>query len=55
MALALQEGRPHRCSAEMALHVLEVMDRALDAGRTGQRISLTTRCERPAPLAGKLF
>ena len=55
MALALQEGRPHRCSAEMALHVLEVMDRALDAGRTGQRISLTTRCERPAPLTGKLF
>lgn len=55
MALALQEDHPHRCSAEMALHVLEVMDRALDAGRTGQRIPLTTRCERPAPLAGKLF
>jgi predicted dehydrogenase len=55
MALALQENRPHRCSAEMALHVLEIMDRALDAGRTGQSVALTTRCERPAPLTRKLF
>jgi predicted dehydrogenase len=55
MAQALQQGRAHRCSAEMALHVLEIMDRALDAGRSGQPIALTTRCERPAPLDGKLF
>jgi predicted dehydrogenase len=55
MALAIQEDRPHRCSAEMALHVLEVMDRALDAGRTGRSVTLKTRCERPAPLTGKLF
>ncbi|MFM2052521.1 MAG: hypothetical protein RL456_558 [Pseudomonadota bacterium] len=55
MVRALQEDRPHRCSAEMALHVLEVMDRALDAGRTGRAVTLKTRCERPAPLTGKLF
>lgn len=51
MAQALQEQRPHRCSAELALHVLEVMERALDAARTGQTLRLTTTCERPAPLA----
>jgi hypothetical protein len=39
----------------MALHVLEVMDRALDAGRSGNPVTLTTRCDRPAPLTGKLF
>lgn len=50
MAQALQEQRPHRCSAELALHVLEVMERALDAARTGQTLRLTTTCERPAPL-----
>lgn len=50
MAQALQAGRPHRCSAELALHVLEVMERALDAARTGQAQQLTTTCERPAPL-----
>lgn len=55
MALALQEDRPHRCSAELALHVLEIMDRALEAGRSGKTLPLTTRCERPAPLARRLF
>lgn len=50
MAQALQEQRPHRCSAELALHVLEVMERALDAARTGRSQTITTTCERPAPL-----
>jgi len=50
MAQALQTGRPHRCSAELALHVLEVMERALDAARSGQAQTITTTCERPAPL-----
>ncbi len=54
MAQALQAGRPHRCSAELALHVLEVMERALDAARTGQAQTLTTTCERPAPLDAAL-
>ena len=54
MAQALQAGRPHRCSAELALHVLEVMERALDAARTGQAQTLTTTCERPAPLIAAL-
>lgn len=55
MALAIDEGRPHRCSVEMALHVLEVMDKAVEAGASGRRVALGTRCERPAPLDGRLF
>lgn len=54
MAQALQAHRPHRCSAELALHVLEVMERALDAARTGQAQPITTTCERPAPLGAAL-
>lgn len=55
MARALQEGRPHRCSAEMALHVLEVMDLALASGRDdGRPVTPSTTCERPAPLEGRL-
>lgn len=54
MAQALQAGRPHRCSAELALHVLEVMERALDAARTAQAQTITTTCERPAPLDAAL-
>lgn len=54
MAQALQAHRPHRCSAELALHVLEVMERALDAARTGQAQPITTTCKRPAPLEAAL-
>lgn len=50
MVQAWQAHRPHRCSAELALHVLEVMERALDAAHTGQAQTLTTTCERPEPL-----
>lgn len=54
MALALAQDRPHRCSAAFALHVLEVMDKALESAALGRRLSLDTTCERPAPLAGRL-
>ncbi len=55
MAQSIEAGRPHRCSEAMALHVLEVMERTLDAARSGQPQRITTTCERPAPLDAKLF
>ena len=55
MAQSIEAGRAHRCSEAMALHVLEVMERSLDAARSGKPQRLTTTCERPAPLAAKLF
>lgn len=51
MALAIAEGREHRCNGAMALHVIEVMTAILQAGETGERITLTTTCERPAALS----
>ena len=50
MAQAIGEGRPHRCSLELALHAVEVMTKILTAVETGERQSMTTTCERPAPL-----
>lgn len=50
MALAIQNGSPHRCSLEFSLHVVEVMTAILDAGETGSVVQLTTTCDRPAPL-----
>ncbi len=55
MAQAIAEDRPHRCSEALALHVLEVMERSIDAARTGKPQRITTTCERPAPLTQKLF
>ena len=54
MALAIDAGRPHRCNEAFALHVLEVMDKSLESARLGHPIALTTTCERPAALSGRL-
>ena len=50
MALAIQEGRPHRCSMEAALHAIEVMTGILKSGETGRFVPMRTTCERPAAL-----
>ncbi|MDP2733969.1 MAG: Gfo/Idh/MocA family oxidoreductase [Hoeflea sp.] len=50
MASAILEGRPHRCSLEFALHVVDVMTAILHSGETGTFIQLTTSCDQPAPL-----
>ncbi len=54
MALAIDQGRPHRCSEALALHVLEVMDKSLESAKGGRAIKLTTTCERPAALTARL-
>jgi predicted dehydrogenase len=50
MAIAIGEGRPHRCSMEMALHAVDVMTSILRSGETGKFVDLETSCERPASL-----
>ena len=53
MASAILEGRDHRCSQEMSLHVVVVMVSILKAGETGRAIWPSTTCERPAALEKK--
>lgn len=53
MAIAIEEGRPHRCSMELALHAVDVMTACLKSGETGQFVTLTTTCERPAALSAE--
>ncbi len=50
MARAVAEGRPHRCSLDLALHVVDVLTGILRAGETRAYVAMTTTCERPAPL-----
>jgi predicted dehydrogenase len=50
MAMAIAEGRPHRASAEMAFHVLDLMCAVGESARDGTRHNLDSTCERPAPL-----
>ena len=53
MALAIAEGRPHRCSMELALHAVDVMTGMLKSGETGKFVDMQTTCERPAALGVK--
>lgn len=50
MMQAIDAGRPARCGLDVALHAVDVMTSLLEAGETGQVITLTTTCERPAAL-----
>lgn len=50
MALAIAQGRPHRCNDAFATHVIEVLTAILDAGETGEVLTMMTTCERPDPL-----
>jgi len=51
MVAALVEGRDARCSLERALHGVEVMTACLKSGETGEFVTLTTTCTRPAALS----
>ena len=50
MAAAMELGRPHRASGELAYHVLDIMESIHDASAEGQHVNLHSRCDRPAPL-----
>jgi predicted dehydrogenase len=47
MACAIREGRPHRASGDMALHVLEVMEALERSSVEGRQIRIVSLCERP--------
>ena len=51
MAAAIRQDRPHRANGDLALHVLEVMEAIGRAAEDGATIDITTRPERPQPLA----
>ncbi len=50
MAVAIDEGRPHRASGELAAHVLEAMHGFHIASDSGRVYELTTSCKAPESL-----
>ena len=51
MAAAIEEGRPHRCGLDLAVHVTDVMTSILRSGETGAFVEMTTTCARPEALS----
>ncbi len=50
MANAIQSGRPHRASGQLATHALDVMLSLLEAGEVKRHVDLSTTVEKPAIL-----
>jgi predicted dehydrogenase len=50
MAYAIQSGRPHRASGDLAYHILDTMQSILEASTEEKHIRLNSQCNRPAPL-----
>ena len=50
MCLAIEQKRPHRCSLELAAHVVDVMTSIMRSADERSWVETTTMCERPAPL-----
>ena len=52
MARAIETGRPHRASGELAFHVLEIMDAIIRSGHEHRVIELESTASRPEPVPG---
>lgn len=50
MMLSIEAGRTARCGLDTALHTIDVLTSILKSGESGEVITLTTTCERPAAL-----
>lgn len=50
MMLAHQNNRPARASGQLAAHVLDVMQSALESGDSGRHIDISLPCDRPDPM-----
>lgn len=50
MAKAISDNRPHRASAELARHVIEIMFAFEKSSASGAKVTIQSRCERPSPL-----
>jgi len=51
MALAIREGRPHRVSGELGLHVVEIMESFLSSARAARAVALESTWVQPPALA----
>jgi predicted dehydrogenase len=50
LVAAIAQDRPHRASGALALHVLDAMESLRASARGAGVVTLSTTCERPAPL-----
>jgi predicted dehydrogenase len=50
MMAAVADGRPHRASGDLGLHVLDVMNGLVESAARGRHVPVSTSCARPEPI-----
>ena len=50
MAYAIQSGRPHRASGDLAFHVLDIMQALEESAAAGQHIDIKSTLDQPLAL-----
>jgi len=54
LAAGITAGRPHRANADVAFHVLDIMQAVHESSATGRHIELTSTCLRPLAMPAAL-
>ena len=54
MATAIGAKRKHRANEQIAMHALDIMQAIHEAAKTGKRVTLTSKCERPQAMVAGL-
>ena len=47
MAYCIEKRKKHRCSGELSLHVLDIIQSTMRASKTGKKQKITTTCKIP--------
>ncbi len=55
MCYAMRNGRRPRCHADIGYHAIEIIHGIQESCKTGKIYEMTSRCERPAPIAPSAF
>ncbi len=47
MIHAIENNKPHRCSGELAFHVLDIINTAIDAAKNNKEMEIKSTCTKP--------
>jgi predicted dehydrogenase len=47
MIYAIENNKPHRCSGELAHHVLDIINSTIDAAKNNKEIEIQSTCRKP--------
>ena len=53
MIYAIENNKPHRCSGELAFHVLDIIDTVIHAAKKNQEVEIKSTCKKPEPISEK--